>query len=493
MNKTFKMNVLLISLGLCAGCNTVDEQYQRFIQEQAVETVQNKQSSQDEVSSENEAQVDEESVGDPRFIPEFNQVEHAIEATDKYQIKDRVFRLKQPFEQTQGDLTYRIDAMDIYRLETVDEHYASEFNFETEGAGIILMQVNILNLSDESRYIAMNDLRLSYPDAVLRLEPSSQLYPLDTGNLRDIMTYAGGQIEGRSAVEGYIVYGLSEDALDSILAEGDFFLSIPVSQASADEVVGLSQGDNTIELPFYLPTNIENEQLLLDNRRSIQDRVALELWGAKDILATADLSESSTEEQVELTLVKGEIYDLALRPAYEASFRYFPQGQIIVSLVFEVENKSEYPIMPYEGQASLTIQEDLIQSDPQLVIDSGPRVINPGERGKFVKSFALDKLRYQAFWQGEPIGIAVNIPTELAASTNRTASDAEVEESLASAGDKETLVLYYYFEWMPHLDQYITDALEVDKHSSQDDRTSTSHSAKVNVEESLVDETEEEG
>lgn len=466
-----QVGLLLLLSGVLAGCGSISENYTEFIDEKAY--------SEEVVLEDNQAESVEESqaIGlvDIRLVPELSMVEHAMMDNELYKVNELLFNSAKTFFQKQASFELAIEQVTVYSVEDWDESLDSQFNHDPGEGGIVLLDVTLTNTSNDTFYFPIEELKLSYPDAPFQNYPSHDLYPLESGNLAQILLENQGELAAQSAVEGYLVYGVGEEALEEITDLGSFYLTVVPPRQTLDQIIGL---DSTVlgeELPLFLPVDKKAEAQLSLNSGYIQDRLTTEWWGEKTILASELLNDRQEEADIAVTLNRIELAEFETKAAYEEVFQNFVHGQVIVSLEYEIENNSEVAVLPIDGAASLVINGDEINSDYLLINERYGKVLEPGQSSTVIKTFALDKMRYQELWQGEEIYISINVPVDQV--------DNELEEAVAELEEEEdvddmmtedekqaelleegsTPVTNFYFEfnWLPTLNLFVDDAMEL--------------------------------
>ena len=493
INKGLKKGLGLMLASICLiGCDSISTGYDDFIENSANEIDNSSQLTSVQADTSDEGSVMESSTDDfidTRLVPEQSMVENALLAKEEITIDEQVFSLSQNFIQKQQAFEVSVDTINMFEVEEFDESLASEFNFSTDEGSIVLLHATITNTSDETFYFPIEELRLSYPGAIIQNYPSAQLYPMESGNLAQILLANSGEMAPQTAVEGYLVYGIGREETEEILDLGSFYLTVVPPRQSLNEIVGLGSNPLGDELPLYLPINDENGQQLLLNTTYIQDRLTTEWWGYKEIIASEDLNASiSTDDDVKITLLRAEVSDFTPHKSYEDAFQYFNYGQVIVSIEYEVTNNSKNDLLPIDGRASLVINGDEISDDYVLINEMYGKTLKPGDSYKVVKTFALDKMTYADYWQGEDVYISINVPTVEdstgeSSETSETLSDEESvsEDLLAEEVLEESKIEYYAdFVWSPSYQFFVDEAFELIPWSERE-----------NIQESEFDEDEE--
>lgn len=470
-----KGSMLLLSAFFLVGCNSFGNTYDDFIQNSASEMEQSSQLTQigsDELTeSEVDAGVDE--FVDTRFVPEQSMVENALLTREDISFGELIFSTQERFVQKQQAFEVSIDSFQMFEVEEYDAGLESEFNFVQEGASLMLMHATITNTSDETFYFPIEELRLSYPSATIQNYPSTALYPMDSGNLVDILLANSGEMAPQTAVEGFLIYGVGQEATEGIMDAESFYLTVVPPRQDLNQIVGLGSNPLGEELPLYLPTSDKTAEQLLLNMTYIQDRLTTEMWGTKQIVATQQLDQTETsDEGIAVTLKRIEVSDFEPNEDYEEAFQYFAYGQMIVSIEYEVTNESDYDILPIDGSASLVINGDEIKDDYVLINELYGKTLNPGQSYTVVKSFALDKMSYAENWQGNDYYISITIPVDGNVDSQEMAQETEeLEESEEASLDEEgnetdlltTAVTDFFFEfvWSPELMYFVDEEMNL--------------------------------
>lgn len=468
-----KSSMLLFSAFFLVGCDSFGNTYDDFIQNSASEIEQSSQLTQirsDElVESEVEAGVDE--FVDTRLVPEQSMVESALLSREDISFGEPIFSIQERFVQKQQTFEVSIDSFQMFAVEDYDATLENEFNFDNNDASIILMHATITNTSNETFYFPIEELRLSYPSATIHTYPSAALYPMESGNLADILLANSGEMAPQTAVEGFLVYGVGGEATKDIMDLESFYLTVVPPRQNLSQIVGLGSNPLGEELPLYLPTTGETAEQLLLNMTYIQDRITTEMWGTKEIVAAQQLDKTERiDEGISVTLKRIEVSEFEPDEEYEEAFQYFMYGQMIVSIEYEVANESDYDILPIDGSASLVINGDEIRDDYILINELYGKSLKPGQSYTVVKSFALDKMSYAENWQGNDYYISVTIPIDDTSADSRLeASDLikEDEDPTLEADEAsdfmETALTEFFFEftWTPELTAFIDDEMNL--------------------------------
>lgn len=496
-----KVSTLLLSTFILVGCDSFGNNYDEFIQNSANEMEQSSQltpiESKEIAESEVENGLDE--LVDTRFVPEQSMVESALLSREDLTIGEQIFSTQEHFVQKQQAFEVSIDNFQMFEVESYDALLESEFNFDENGASIILMHATITNTSDEIFYFPIEELRLSYPSATIHNYPSTALYPMESGNLVDILMANSGEMAPQMAVEGFLMYGVGGEATEEIMDAERFYLSVVPPRQDLSQIVGLGSNPLGEELPLYLPTTEETASQLLLNMTYIQDRLTTEMWGRKELVASQQLDQTETsDEGVSVTLKRVEISDFEPYEAYEEAFQYFSYGQMIVSIEYEVTNGSDKDILPIDGSASLVINGDEIKDDYILINELYGKTLKPGQSYTVVKSFALDKMSYTENWQGNDYYLSLSIPVDETKAESRLTSEESMDEASSDENEGEELFqasspeYFFEFTWIPELNYFIDDELNlVSQEEWQNRQTSEDALTEGSEEETLNDESEE--
>ena len=436
-----KIGLIFIAALFLVGCGKIGETIEEVVSSQEVSQVESDVTSSSADNTENETAVD------ARFVPEFSQVIAEFRNSDVLTLADEsYFKVNETFSQTQNNFQLSVENMEVFEVESADESVSSEFNYEDNPGAVILMEVAITNLTDETIYYPIEGLRMSYQSADMQMHPSTALYPAKSGDLTKILEQNNGEIGPSMTVNGYLVYSLGQDEWEEASDLGNVYLTVVPPQSEPDAISG----------------------------------VGASLLG----------DETSEDDDVSVELLRAEISNFESKDVYEENFQNFNYGQIIVSIEYEITNNSDHELLPVDGVATLQIGEDSLNSDYVLINDYNGTVIKPGDSYTTIKTFALDKLRYQEVWQGEPFYIAINTPVK-----------SEDEEDLEEDTGEETievsddLIYYFDFTWTPNLVNYINEELDVvgeSEYQTDNESLDESESEEVEEEDSSTDEASDE-
>ncbi|MBD3949472.1 hypothetical protein I4Q36_06710 [Tuanshanicoccus lijuaniae] len=493
MKQLNKLALVTLTAFTLAGCRRISEQYQSFIEEKAEVTT-----TQATTSNAAESTAAPEKTVDSRFVPEQAEVEEAIKGIQSLKVNNELYRLKQPIVHSQAGFDLVVKQMVIYEAASND----AVTGLSNDGGAIVLINAAITNTTKAPFYFPIDELRLTYVDAPVSHYSSQGLYPMESGNLQKILLENGkGEMAAGSTVEGYLVFALSKEDLEKAKDLGALYLTVVPPVASNDAIVGLETNDLGSELPLFLPLSEQVESELHENASRIQDRVTAEWWGTKNVLADETLDMTAKDKGVTFNVKRIEVSDFTPKEHYKESFQYFPNGQVIVSVEVEVENNTDEVLLPVDSKVTLTINNNVINSDYVLINQLYGQRLEPGQSTTIIKSFALDKKTYQEQWQDKEMVLNMVMSPVKAENKDKpianeqTTNMEQVEEFISEEATTtteadeqmdESTVYSATFQWMPVLKQYINGDLKVV--SSLDKPSETSETT---VEESTVEETTE--
>lgn len=430
MRLNMKLVMLLASTTMIIGCGNVQERYQEFIEEKAEESTQ--------VSP----VVTNDTSDTSSTMPEtLDELYATIVSENDLSPDSEIFRLSQPIQHRQNYFDLTVSDM-LVSLATSDNPILglTQENMSGNGA-VILIKMSLTNHYDESFYFSGNELKLSYWDSSVTHYPVSGMYAYEQGNLLERLNEP---IEPGETVEGYLVYTVTSEDIKAITAIGAFSLAVLPPTLSNDGIVGLSAQSLGNELPFYLPVNQTVEDLLISQSQFIQDRVTAEWWGNKTLLASADLNEVVQDRDVTLTLKRVELSDFIPHEHYQESFQYFPNGVVILSIEIQIDNQSQSTLLPVDSEVAVDINDYHITSDYVLINEHYGEKLSPGESTTLIKTFALDKMTYQLYWQDKPMVFSIWLQTD--------------EQELSD--EVESVKYFAEFTYEPVLEWYFNEELE---------------------------------
>ncbi|MDO4432372.1 MAG: DUF5068 domain-containing protein [Aerococcaceae bacterium] len=440
-----KKYIALLSLFCLAGC----QQYEQFVEQQASQ----------QLGSMPESQPESIEV-DVTVVPEWAQLAADFEQDERIEIGKTLFETETAFLQEQQSFSVVVEALKVYEVTRYDEEVANTFQFdEAQKGAVIALRVAVTNTSDAPFYLSADEFRLSFTNAVVKSTPSLAVYPSQSGNLLDILSEKEGAVLAGETVEGYLVYGVGQQALEHIEEEGSFYVSVVPPRANASDLIGADVSTLGQRQDLFLPYNQAAARQLQQNASHIQDRLVTEWWGQKNMLITEQLTESQTVEGVTIQLNRIEIADFVPRKAYEEAFQTFAHGQIIVSVEYDVTNHSSDTVLPIDAIVSLDIAGDAIYSDYVMINQTYGQELAPGHSYKVIQSFALDKKRYETYWVNQPIQLTIALPTQSEPSTqplteqsaeSQEEGQEEQQEALAEPTEDTTFTeKIFQFIWTP--------------------------------------------
>lgn len=484
-----KLLLLIVILLFFAGCSKIEKKYDDFINEKVSEIEESDQQKQDSQKDESDQQQEKQDGAQlsSKLVPEMVQVEQDLKDSQQFELGSLLFATDTEFKQEQDAFSFKVDQLRIYDVNEVNPLLKETLKEDDVPKTLLLMHVVITNQSNHSFYFPINEVNLSYRSASGLHYPSTDFYPSQSGNLVDILKTNNGEIQPNTPIEGYLIFDLDEAAWKSANLIGSVYLNIVPPVSSSNDLIGIDSRSLGQESPLYLPVNELEEIEIVEHKKLIQDRLITEWWGDKKLLAEESLDHTIKDEDVSVTLNKIEVSDFKPFKEYEGMFKNFPNGQVIVTIEYEVTNNSQTELLPIDGNSSLIIDDDPIESDYLLINEMYGKKLSPNKSMKVIKVFALDRLRYQEVWQDKPVTIAINVPEELDKSSedSQTSSDDELNEG-DNHDELDQTAHSFVFEWQPKLSLWMDkdyQLMEKDESSikeSEEDENDTVESTESN-------------
>ena len=409
----------------------------------------------------------------------YPQLEVLLKQSNDVKLKDSLYQTEKVFNANQENFDVTIDMAKVYQVEQVaNKELESEFNFESKPGALVVLHVQIKNKTSDKFYFPIEELKLSFNDATLTVAPSFQLYPADAGNLALQLSDNQGLIEAGATAEGYLVYGLGGDSFEQAKQDGFYYLDVLPPKRNTADIAGVGANALGDERLLYLPLNSQTEASLLESQTHLADRLTTEYWGQKTILADEKLQDKQSGEGINVTLNRLEVSDFTPNTFNEAAFRNFKYGAVIVTVEYQVTNNTQEILLPVDGVATLTINGDPITSDYVLTNQVYGKELAPGQSMRVMKTFALDKKRYQENWQGHPYDLSIAVMEkgpEVDSGSVSSSDSSSTTEAIAAEPKKYELK----FSLTPKLLKQLNAELQLDG-SAQSSATSESTSANEN-------------
>ena len=176
-----------------------------------------------------------------------------------------------------------------------------------------------------------------------------------------------------------------------------------------------------------------------------------------------------SDQGIDVTVTRLEVSDFHPNSYNEDSFRNFKYGAVIVSVEYDVTNKSQKTLMPVDGNTVLTINGDPINSDYVLTNQVYGKELAPGQTYHVIKTFALDKSRYQEHWQGHDYSLTISVPEKKpvvdSASSSQEGQEGETQEAQtqgqAANPAPEVTTYSVTFNLVPKLIQTLSEDLKL--------------------------------
>lgn len=445
MKKSKQLKHLAGLLGLLlfvSACGRVDQAYQSYIEEKV----------SDQVSQETSQTVGEDLNLDsqPQSV---DQVLEAIAHVSQMTLGQKVYQSQQVFSQNQTAYQVTVDNFILV-------HTRQEQNLE---GGLMVAQVTISNHWNQSIFFPIEEVQIAYQDATLGIGTATNLYPFTGGNLVSDLATADHEIKAGQQVQGYLVFQLDSQQMDQMQDLDAFYLSMKPPTESKDAIIGLESSKLGAELPFHLPLNDATAQELLAKESLIQDRPVAEWWGNKTLLGQESLNQTQSDAGIQVTLLRAELAEFTAFEDYQESFQYFPNGQVLLTVEFEITNQSDYIILPVDSQIGAMINGDYIGAEYALINEVYGVKLAPGETITTVRTFALDKGTYMDRWEDQSIAFEVNLAlvdlspdqaqtSQVTTQADLANSDQETTIEETSLNDQSVPSLVLTFDWQPQVE-----------------------------------------
>lgn len=421
VNTFQRLGLFMSALLVLSACGKVEESYQEYLKDKV-----------DQGTT-----IDQTSQSAPELTrpDSWDHLKTGISQAKDLQLGQTLFYDESGYKQTQAAYQIAVHQFEVINLEGDKA--------DQDQAGIFIAQVQITNTSDKDLYFPVDQVTLSYGQAESSLGPDRDLYPFQEEDLIDSFSDMDMRLKPEQSQAGYLVFSLSRADMDRLKETPALFLSFLPPVDRPDTVYGLEDAAYGQDLPLYLPLNQTSAEALQVKEGLIQDRITAEWWGTKEVLAQEERALAQDQEGISVRLVRAELSDFVPFEAYEESFQYFPNGQVILTLEFEITNQSQWQVLPVDSQVGALIGEDYIGSDYSLINEVYGITLGPGESIRTIRSFALDRQTYLDRWQGQPINLDVNInrtqatqvPDQVSTNQDASSQTSQVSESGQSTSD----------------------------------------------------------
>ena len=424
-----------------------------------------------ETSSENTQVSIVQSVSESVIVQEgaaydkanYPELEMLFKESPYYKVGKSLYQLDKPLATNEQNYAITVDMLRVYEVDNMKDEVKSEFDFQQGQGALMVMHVTIENKTEEAFYYPIESLDLTYLNATSQTQPSLALYPADSGNLALTLSDTQGEILAGESVEGYLVYGLGQEALKTAKETGYVFLTVVPPKRQKSDIPGVGANALGDEQSLYLPLDKAHEENIFVNASHMRDRLTTEYWGIKNIIADDSINKTKIQSGVSVSLDEVEVSDFVPHAYNEEAFRNFKYGAVIVSIAYTVTNQTTTTLLPVDSTAQLMINGDPINSDYVLTNQVKGKELKPGQKFRVIQSFALDKKRYQEKWQGQEYQLDITVPekgpdidsgisSETDSETSSTTSTLPVEEP------KKFLV---QFQFTPKLKQQYDETLKL--------------------------------
>ena len=408
----------------------------------------------------------------------YAQLENLLQQSKDFKVKAQpIFKNDKSFTANQENFDVTVDMARVYSVEQVkNKEFENEFNFETKPGAIFVLHVQIKNKMKDKFYYPIEEMKLSFNGATVSVAPSFQLYPADAGNLALQLSDNQGVIEAGATAEGYLIYGLGGESLEHVTKDGFYYVSVMAPKHSTADIAGVGANAIGDERLLYLPLNSQTETSLLESQTHLADRLTTEYWGQKTILADEKLQEKQASEGVSVQLNRMEVSDFVPNSYNEDAFRNFKYGTVIVTVEYQVTNNTREILLPVDAVSTLKINGDPITNDYVLTNQLYGKELAPGQSMRVMKTFALDKKRYQEKWQGQPYDLTIGV-VEKGKITDSASQSSSESGSTTEAAPVEPKKYELQFNLVPKLVKQVNAELKLDNGSSTSESSSSSQSS----------------
>lgn len=419
-------------------------------------------------------------------ISSLDELKSEMAKLSKLEWGETLFETNSPLEQKQSRYEIKLKDLSLRYASSTNQDLPSLHKKGGKQGAVLLLELELYNPSSQDLYFPIESFELTESNAVTKYLPNSPLIPSDEVDLLSQLQSQNRLVKSGDRISGYLTYALDSEGVENFLSQGAAYLDILPPTTNADAIIGLTDTTQDVSFPFYLPLNREMELALQENALRIQDRLSAEFWGEKTLLAQGQDLKEENQEKITLRVKGIELTNLDLFEAFEESFQYFPNGQVILSVEMEIDNQSDYDVLPVDATLSAMINGDMIQSDYALITQVYGEKIPAKSKGKIIKAFALDRGTYEARWQDQEIQFAYSLLAENTDTMSESASvttEVSGDDVMTQEETNSTIsVAQFNFAWKPILLSWITseydlitveekNRLEVESSSDQDQST----------------------
>lgn len=293
--------------------------------------------------------------------------------------------------------------------EVTDFHSDFEIPFDgqTDKGGIVLAEFTIENKSKEPIYYTP-DISLTFTGSKKAYSSTQSLQTDESKDFSTIITRKNFKIEAGEKITGNAAYAIDLEGFEKIKKEGIITAEVLAAFSKEDSF----QREDMIgedEL-VQLATNKESAVKIKATEKLYKDKVTLENWGEKTLLA--ENSAVNKTEKIGKTTVNMEGYQFTeFKPNEEQAPRFsnYENGIVLLTAKFKVENQADYDISLSSASSTLVVnngsQKTLNES--MLVNSPASDQLKHGKSGEFIQVFVLDKEQYEKIWKDKSFGMEV--------------------------------------------------------------------------------------
>ena len=356
-----------------------------------------------------ESEIDQLLPFDVRFVPEIQQVDSQIHESSNFQQVSKLFQNESSVDIHLTKAKVSINSSIFYEGILSTSPSELPLMLEEGNEGLLLLHVSITNISEEAIYIPENFLDVSIKPSNHFLLSQMDLYPLEFGYLDTILEADKRFIEPEQTAEGYLIYQLAPMDFFATKSQGYLYLNLK----ELDQIEELAQLDTgNYQHHIVLPMNELVKDRIDLAQNFIQDRVSREWWGDKSMIVEDSQHNLLSHQGLQIQVKKIEVTDLIVRPDYQGIFEEFPKGQLLVSVLLEINNTGSERLLAYLDQFEFDLRmgDSLLVSEPLLENGDNPIFIGPKQREELIKVFVLDKEVYQREWQRQDFQFEGRLP-----------------------------------------------------------------------------------
>lgn len=392
---------------------------------------------------------------DFRLVPEFQQVDQAIKDMDQFESVDQIYHSQSRQIFQSNKLQVSINSVTLYQLGSKSQQNL----FQTNPAGLLLVNASLTNISEDSLYIDKDILKLATKFEDYSLSQANY-FPLEFGLFEQIIEGDMGYLKPEQTFEGYFIFYLPPLDLQVYLRQSYVELIFgQVPSVIAGQVENLDL-DKNLNQKLVLGLSPEIEEEIAISKQFIQDRVSQEWWGQKQFIAKMTNRQEKIFSGFRLVLDEIELTELEVRPEYKPIFSNFKYGQVLVTVSYKFENMgtNRLPFNLDLIEDNLLVNDMRFDSEPLLSYPITQTYLSAKEKIELKKVYVIDKMYFQKNCQDQDfifeISMAVK-PTDFLLSSLWQGLDKFSQivfqpriQNLSTENDHRVL---FYYKWQPSL------------------------------------------